>query len=149
MSTTREQADDAARRADTKATTLLSLTGVGLAGVIALSTRQDVTGAGAVLLWVSLTQVFASVVLLLLAIRPRLNRHPVPGSWLYAATVGPSTLLRAYGDDAPRVVSAADELCVVARIARAKYRRVGVAVVLLLTGLATLVLSLLATAVSA
>lgn len=145
LNTTRERIDDALRRADAKATTLLSLVGAAMAGVIALANR-DITGAGAVLLWVSLVPIFASVVLLLVAIRPRLNRDPVPGSWLYAARVGPGTLLETFGDSDS--MNTADEVCIVARIAQAKYRRIALAVVLLLAGLATLVVSLLATAVA-
>jgi hypothetical protein len=141
----REQVADELRRADTKATTLLSLVGAAMAGVIALANR-GMTGAGAVLLWASLVPIFASVVLLLVAIRPRLTRHPAPGSWLYAARVGPATLLDTYGDGDS--ISTADDVCTLARIAQAKYRRVSVAVVLLLTGLATLVVALLVTAVT-
>lgn len=143
----RDEVADALRRADAKATTLLSLVGAALAGVIALANNRDMSGAGAALLWVSLLPVFSSVVVLLVAIRPRLNRDPVPGSWLYAAQVGPSTLLETY--DTGGVTHTADEVCIVARIARAKYRRIQVAVVLLLAGLGSLVVSLLVTAVTA
>lgn len=148
LGVTREQVADELRRADAKAGTLLSLVGIALAGVVALATREGVSGVGAVLLWLSLGQVFACVVLLLVAILPRLDRHPVPGSWLYAAQVGPSTLLNAYSDDAPRAVRRADDLCVVARIARTKYRQVRAAVVLLLTGVSTVVTALMAAAVT-
>jgi hypothetical protein len=141
----RDHVLDELRRADTKATTLLSLVGAAMAGVIAL-TNGGITGTGAVLLWTSLAPIFASVVVLLTVIRPRLNRRPVPGSWLYAAHVGPATLLETYG----RVDSmlAADEVCILARITQAKYRRVALAVALLLTGLATLMVSLLTMAVT-
>lgn len=136
---------DALRRADTKATTLLSLVGAAMAGVIALANR-DITGEDAVLLWTSLVPIFTSVVLLLTAIRPRINRHPVPGSWLYAARVGPATLLETYGEADSMLT--ADEVCILARIAQAKFRRVALAVALLLVGLATLMVSLFALAVA-
>jgi hypothetical protein len=42
----------------------------------------------------------------------------------------------------------ADEVCILARITEGKYRRVALAVALLLAGLATLVVSLLAMAVA-
>ncbi len=140
-----EQVRDELRRADTKATTLLSLVGAAMAGVIALAGRE-VTGAGAVLLWVSLAPIFASVVVLLTAVRPRLRRLPVPGTWLHAAKVGPATLLETYQSD--QIMTTADDVCVLARIARAKYQRITVAVTLLLVGLTTLLVSLFATAVT-
>lgn len=140
-----EQVRDELRRADTKATTLLSLVGAAMAGVIALA-NQDVSGSGAVLLWLSLAPIFGSVVLLLATIRPRLPRHPVPGTWLFAAAVGPSTLLETCRDT--NAVTTATHVCNLARIARTKYRRVGLAVALLLTGLAVLLAALLAMAVA-
>jgi pycsar effector protein len=140
LSIARDQVLDELRRADTKATTLLSLVGAAMAGVIALA-NQHLAVVAAVLLWVSLAPIFASVVLLLLAIRPRLNRNPVPGSWLYAAHVEPDTLMAAYGDDHPTVV--AGEVCILARVARTKYLRIRTALVLLLTGLVALVVSLI------
>jgi hypothetical protein len=141
-----DQVQDALRRADTKATTLLSLVGAAMAGVIALGNR-DVSGAGAALMWLSLAPIFASVVLLT-AIRPRLNRHPIRGTWLYAAQVGPATLLETYGETDVDAVSTATHVCTLARIARGKYRRIAVAVALLLAGLVVLMVSLLAMAVA-
>jgi hypothetical protein len=145
LSAARDQVLDELRRADTKATTLLSLVGAAMAGVIALANR-DITGTGAVLLWTSLGPIFASVVLLLTVIRPRLNKRPVPGSWLYAARVGPATLLETY--DRADSMLIADEVGILARITETKYRRIIRAVALLLAGLATLMVSLLATAVT-
>jgi hypothetical protein len=144
---TGDTARDELRRADAKATTLLSLVGAAMAGVIAVSTR-DLSGAGAVLVWLALVPIFASVTLLLAAIRPRLNRHPVRGTWLYAAQVGPSTLLESYGDAEADTVSTATEVCKLARIALGKYRRIKVAVALLGVGLATFVAALLVMAVA-
>jgi hypothetical protein len=138
---------DELRRADGKATTLLSLVGAAMAGVIAVGT-QDFSGAGGVLVWLSLVPIFASVTLLLDAIRPRLNANPVRGTWLHAAQVGPATLLETYDDTAADPVSTATEVCTLSRTALAKYRRIAVAVVLVLVGLATLVLALLLTAVT-
>jgi Family of unknown function (DUF5706) len=137
------QAQDALRRADTKATTLLQFTSAALAGVIAMvvNGRLVELSAASVLLWLSLAPIFTAVTLLLFTILPKLNRDPVPGTWLYAAQVGPKTLLEAYDDTAP--VAAAAEVCNNSRIARAKYRRVTLAGRLLYSGLALLVLSLL------
>lgn len=133
------QAQDALRRADTKATTLLQLVGLALAGVIALVNNEP-AGAAATLLWLALAPILASVVLLLVTILPRLNRDPVPGSWLYAAQVGPSTLLDTYTAAAPTATAA--HLCVVAQRARRKYQFVQLAVGLLLTGLLPLIAAL-------
>jgi hypothetical protein len=141
----REQVVDELRRADTKATTLLSLVGAALAGVIALSTRA-MPSAAAVLLWSSMALIGASVAVLLAVIRPRLVRHPVPGSWLYAAQVGPETFRESFDASADGALSAA-EVCVVARLARSKFRLIGHAVTLLGCGLAVLVTSLLVAAV--
>jgi hypothetical protein len=140
-----DQVQDALRRADSKATTLLSLVGAAMAGVIALG-NGGVSGPGAVLLRLALVPIFASVVLLLVTIWPRLNRCPVSGTWLYAAQVGPATLLESYGENDP--VATASHVCTLARIARTKYRRIGQAVALLGCGLALLVVSLLVEAVA-
>lgn len=138
-------AQDALRRADDKARTLLSLVGAALAGVIALASG-DPAGASALLLWLSLAPIFTAVVLLLLTLLPRLNPDPPPGTWLYAARVGPSALLDVATDMNP--VSSATHACTVARIARAKYRRIQVAVWLLLVGVTVMVLSVVMGAVA-
>lgn len=145
LSAVHDHVRDELRRADTKATTLLSLVGAAMAGVIALSTRPA-SDPATVLLWLALAPILASIVLLLLVIRPRLNHNPVPGSWLHAAQVGASTLLESvkYG----LATSAAHEVCGLARVARRKYRRIAVAIVLLLAGLALVATSLLITAVT-
>jgi hypothetical protein len=146
----RDQAMDELRRADTKATTLLSLVGATGAGVIALSNRA-VPPVAAVLLWTAMLPIGASVVLLLAAIRPRLSQCMAPGTWLWAAQVGPATLLASSDpnidtDDAA-VTAAASEVCTVARIAQTKFRRIGHAVTLPGCGLALLAVSLLLAAV--
>lgn len=133
------QAQDALQRADTKATTLLKLVGLALAGVIAL-VNSDPTGAALTLLWLALAPILASVVLLLVTILPRLNRDPVPGTWLYAAQVGPSTLLDTYTATTP--TATATHVCVIAQRARRKYQYVQAAVGLLVAGLPLLVAAL-------
>lgn len=130
------EAQEALRRADTKAATLLQLVGLALAGVMALVSTSP-TGAAAVLLWLALAPILASVVLLLVTILPRLGRHPVPGTWLHAATVTASALPDT-STDAARV-NADTHLCRVARMARRKYRYVQAAVALLITGLVLLI----------
>jgi hypothetical protein len=138
------QVQDALRRVDSKATALLTLFGAALAGVVALAARHP-AGAGAVLLWLSLAPIGAAVTLLLLTIRPQLTPRPAPGTWLYAAQVGPATLLKTYTPDRADLMGAAEHVCELARIARTKYRRVRTAVALLLTGLLPLVTSVLIT----
>src|SRR4051794_19262186 len=86
-----DHARDELRKADTKVTTLLSLVGAALAGVVALTTRQ-VSVPATVALWTAATPIFASVLVLLSALRPRLS-NPTPGTWLDAALNGPATLL--------------------------------------------------------
>jgi hypothetical protein len=135
------------QRADAKATTLLSLVGAALAGVIALSTRT-VPVPAAVALWCSVAPILSSVLVLLSAIRPRLNTDPVAGTWLHAAQVGASALLESYQDDGESTVSAAHDVCVLARIARAKYVRIQHAVALLVVGLAALTVALVLSVVA-
>lgn len=130
---------DALRRADSKAATLLQLVGAALAGVVALVASKP-SDAAVVLLWLALVPILVSVLLLLATILPRLNRDPVPGSWLHAAQVGPGTLLDSYRHGNP--TSAAMHVCVVARMARRKYQYLQVAVLLLVVGMLLLVAAL-------
>jgi hypothetical protein len=141
------QVRDELTRADTKATTLLSLVGAALAGVIALTSR-DVTSLANVLLWLTTVPIGASVLLLLSAIHPRLNAEPAPGTWLYAATVGPATLIESYRDGEDAQMIAAHDVCVLSTIARTKYRCIQAAVYLLVTGLCVLAVALIVTAVT-
>jgi hypothetical protein len=147
LSVAHSQAREEIARADTKATTLLSLVGAALAGVVALTTRS-VPVPAAVALWCSVAPILASVLVLLSAIRPRLNAYPVVGTWLHAAQVGASALLESYQDDRESTVSAAHDVCVLARIARAKYVRIQHAVSLLVGGLAALVVALVLSVVA-
>lgn len=146
----RDQVRDELRRADSKATTLLSLVGASLAGVIALSQREA-PGATQMLLWTSGSLIFAAVLVLLNAVRPRLAGDPVPGTWLHAAKVGPATLLESCGaetavDDA--TTASATHVCRLAQIAWAKFRSIQVGVTLLGCGLCVLAVSLLVGAVA-
>jgi hypothetical protein len=142
----RDQAVDELRRADTKATTLLSLVGATLAGTIALSNRA-MPPAAAIVLWSAMAPIGVSVVFLLGSIRPHLARRAVPGTWLYAAEVGPSTLAESCGLTG-NVTATASEVCEVSRLARKKFRHIGYAVMLLGCGLAALALSLFVAAVA-
>ncbi|ASR38893.1 hypothetical protein BAY61_02430 [Prauserella marina] len=135
-----EQARDELRRADTKATTLLSLVGAALAGVIALSAQQT-SVAAIVALWLAFPPVFAAVLVLLAAIRPRLSQFPTPGTWLHAAHNGPATLLEASSHAATH--NLATHTAEIASIAVAKYRRIQRAIELLFTGLCLLSVALL------
>ncbi|HEY0638857.1 MAG TPA: Pycsar system effector family protein [Pseudonocardiaceae bacterium] len=130
----RDEVRDELRKADSKATTMLTLVGVSLAAVVALTGRSMPLTAG-VLVWVSVVPITGAVVSLLSAIRPRLGGVQ-PGTWLHAAHAGPAAFLTACHADDPR--STSEDVCQLAVIARAKYRRVHRAVVLLLAGLALL-----------
>lgn len=136
---------DELRRADTKATTLVTLVGVMFAGLIALAGRET-RAITAVLVWSAMAPVLASIVGLLHTLRARLNSDPTPGSWLYAAAVGPATLHTTLS--ARDTVAAATEICAIARLARRKYQHINVAIALVLTGLALLASALLIEAVS-
>lgn len=127
-----DQARDEIRRADTKAQILLSLVGAALAGVIALSPRAASTPA-AVALWLAAAPIFAAVLVLLSALRARLNNTPVPGTWLDAARNGPAALLHA--DVTTSATRVADDVAALGRIAVGKYGRTNTAIRLLTTGL--------------
>ncbi|SDD68484.1 Pycsar system effector family protein [Actinokineospora iranica] len=148
LAVTHEQARDELRRADAKATTLLSLVGAALAGVIALSGRS-LPIAASVTLWVSAAPILVSVLLLLSAIRPRLGpTEPAPGTWLYAAAFGPSALLKSLADENESAMSRAVHACELGVIAQAKYDRIRRAVGLLVLGLGVLVLALVLSVVA-
>jgi hypothetical protein len=65
----RHQVRDELRRADSKATTLLSLVGATLAGIIAL-TGRSLPPVATLALWTSALPIGLSVLLLLAAIHP-------------------------------------------------------------------------------
>ncbi|WP_326566923.1 hypothetical protein VSH64_34445 [Amycolatopsis rhabdoformis] len=134
-----EQARDELRRADTKITTLLSLVGAALAGVVALTTR-DVSVPATVALWFAATPIFASVLVLLAAVRPRLSQYPAPGSWLDSVYNGPAVLLEASSVVASESLAA--DASTVGAIAVRKYRQIGNAVALLVMGLCVLAVAL-------
>ncbi|GAB3479594.1 Pycsar system effector family protein [Amycolatopsis cihanbeyliensis] len=134
-----EQARDELRRADTKATTLLSLVGVALAGLIALTTRE-VSVAAIVALWAAVLPVAVAVLLLLSAVRPRLSQYPPPGTWLHAAYEGPTALLEATSEAAQAQV--AEHVCQLGSVAVEKYRRVSRAISALTCGLSVLLAAL-------
>jgi hypothetical protein len=134
-----EQARDELRRAGTKATTLLSLVGAALAGVVALTTRQ-VSPAALVALWLAAAPIFGSVLVLLSAIRPRLSQFPTPGTWLDAVFHGPAALLEASSSAATQVLAA--DVVLLGDIAVTKYHRVGRSVSLLFVGLSVLAVAL-------
>ncbi|QWF80450.1 Pycsar system effector family protein [Amycolatopsis sp. CA-230715] len=134
-----EQAQDELRRADTKATTLLGLVGVGFAGVIALTSRA-VSVPAAVAFWFAAVPVLAAVLFLLGAIRPRIGQYPPPGTWLHATYHGPAALLEA---NSPAVAEAlADHVCVLGRVAVEKYARIRRSVSLLFVGVGVLAVGL-------
>lgn len=142
---TREHAIDEARRADTKASILLTVAGAAAAGVWVVSTSAPrlpwmvlaVAGVALVLLAVA-------VVFLLCALRPRLpQRAPVPGSWVHAASVDAVTLLSSLDDTTdrsqPRVRRTAEDTCRWSALARTKLARIGAGVRLIEAALVVLV----------
>jgi hypothetical protein len=135
-----EQARDELRRADTKATTLLSVVGAVLAGVVALTTREHVSIPAMAALWAAAVPIFAAVLVLLAAVRPKLAQFPIPGTWLHATYNGPAALLEASSPAAAQALAA--DVAVLGGIAVGKYRRIGSAVTLLVIGLGVLAVSL-------
>ncbi|MFC7612346.1 hypothetical protein ACFQV2_00310 [Actinokineospora soli] len=93
LAVTRSQVGTELQRADTKATTLLSLVAAAFAGIIALTGRH-LPVAAEIALWCSGAPILAAVLLLLAAIRPRLH-DPAPQTWLWAAEHGPARLVAA------------------------------------------------------
>jgi hypothetical protein len=135
-----EQARAELGKADTKVTTLLGLVGLAFSGVVALTTRQ--TSAPAMVgLWLAAAPIFASVLVLLSAVRPRLTQFPTPGSWLDAAYNGPAALLEA--GSVPVTATLAVDTAHLGGIAVRKYRQISTAMGLLVVGLSLLAVSLL------
>jgi hypothetical protein len=139
----REQVRDELRRADSKATTLLSLVGAALAGIIAL-TGRSLPPVATVALWSSAVPIGLSVLLLLAAIRPKLNGAP-RGSWLSSLTSDPHELLKYYRTAHP--VEVVYDVQSLARIACRKFIRIRRAVNLLVLGLVVLAAALVASVV--
>lgn len=147
LTAARDQVRDELRRADAKATTLLSLVGAALAGIIALAGRPLPTPAS-VALWISAAPILASVLLLLAAIRPRLTDQPTRGSWLHAAQTGPASLLKTYTHTEESALASAHDLCDLAAIAHAKYRRIQAAMTAFVIGLGVLTAALVLSVVT-
>lgn len=133
-----EQVRDELRRTDTKATTLLSVVGVALAGVVALG-RAGMPVPALAALWLAALPIFGAVLVLLATIRPHLSQFPTPGTWLDATMHGPGVLLEA-GSYAAEV--AANDVCLLGQLAVAKHTRVKHAVNLLIVGGAALAVAL-------
>jgi hypothetical protein len=139
----RDQVRDELRRADSKATTLLSLVGATLAGIIAL-TGRSLPPVATIALWTSALPIGLSVLLLLAAIRPNLN-GAAPGSWLHTLTSEPYELLKYYKTAHP--VDVVHDVRSLARIACRKFVRIRRAVTLLVLGLVVLAVALVASVV--
>lgn len=135
------------KRADAKATTLLTLPAGAAAGVIAL-TGRPVGVPATVALWAAAMPLALSVVLLLLVLLPRDNHQPPQGSWLHAAQVGPAELLDSYTRAPESALLLAHDVCVLARLARDKFRWIRRAVLALLAGLGLLVVALVLSVVA-
>lgn len=134
-----DQVRDELRRADAKATMLLSLVSIAFAGIAALVTRQTSQPALAAY-GVAAAPILASVLVLLSAIRPRLTQFPTPGTWLDAVYNGPTALLEASSDVARETLARDVEL--MGRIAVRKFKLITAAIHLLRTGLLALVAAL-------
>jgi hypothetical protein len=139
----RDHVRDELRRADSKATTLLSLVGAALAGVVAL-TGRNLPPVATIALWASAVPIGLSVLLLLAAIRPNLN-GAAPGSWLSSLTSEPYELVKYFRTAHP--VDVVYDVQSLARIACRKFIRIRRAVNLLVLGLVVLAAALVASVV--
>lgn len=146
----RDQAQDQIARGDTKATTLLTVVGITAAFLITLATLP-LTLSAKVLVWAALVPVGTSVLLLLGVVRPRLSDEPAVGTWLWAARVGPATLLQTleHIDDATATMSAAQDVRHLAGLALGKHTTIRAAVTFLIVGVLLAATALVAWAVTA
>lgn len=140
------QVRDELRRADAKATALVSMVGAVFAGGIAL-TRSGLPPAAQVLLWLASVPIAASAVLLLATILPFLGCGE-PGSFLHAARSTPNELVELAADGESTPQRLAVTWVTVSQIARRKYRRIRASVQLLLAGIGVLLLALAVAAVA-
>lgn len=124
-------------RADTKAATLLGLAGTAVSVAVALAalgTRAALPVPTLIEAWAAVALLAASVVALLLAVRPSLPRPGAGAGWPAYAYSSPATLAATLPADAERAQMA--ELICLSRLVGAKYRRIRIAVDLLLLALA-------------
>ncbi|MBO4204801.1 Pycsar system effector family protein [Micromonospora echinofusca] len=106
-------------RVDNKATALMGFAGAGLSGGLAVLGSGRLGGAATVSAWVGIAALLLGVILLGLAMRPRLSV-----GWGFMAWAGqePAEVLQVLG--AEEAQRAAHELCTLSRSVLAKYRRV-------------------------
>lgn len=124
-------------RADTKAATLLGLAGTAVsvaAGLAALGTRAALPVPTLIGAWTAVAHLAVSVVVLLLAVRPQLPRPGAGHGWPAYAYATVASLAATVPADAERARHA--ELIRLSRLVGAKYRRIRIAVDLLLLALA-------------
>ncbi len=115
-----------ATRADQKATALLALVGVAFTAALAL-TQRALPVPALVFTWAAAIPLGYAVVRLLLCIRPRLPRDAIPGTWLHAATAGPSSLYDAVTnpvDSSDALRRSCHDAARIAAIARTKHGEV-------------------------
>ena len=124
-------------RTDSKASTLLALTGAALALLVGGLTGRPLPVSAAIAGWAAVAVVAAAVVVLALALRPSLRGTP-PGS-LLAWACGPDTVRAELADlvaDPNLVIDRqAAQVSVLAGLAVTKFRRLRLAVDLLLVAL--------------
>lgn len=128
---------DESKRADTKAGHLLGLFGVLTAGVVAVASKVTLPTAVMVVLWVSAVPLAASLVLLLLALRPCYAEAP----FARYAVWTPTLIAAEFRDIADAVVYRADRLHRQSVPIVRKYRAIRGAVHLVLLGGIGLVLA--------
>jgi hypothetical protein len=132
-------------RADAKAALLLSWAGGAFAVVAALGITgsANLPTAAMVGLWGAAALLATAVVVLLIAVRPRIPRTGGTGFIAHARmTSGPALLASLALTEADRLAEVAAEVQLLSRIAVAKYTTLRVAVDLLIAALAVLAIAL-------
>ena len=122
-------------RVDSKAGTLLALSGTALSVVLAVLARTHLPPGAVVTGWLTAALIGAAVAVLAWAIRPNLDGDY---GFVHYAQIAPAALGTEFAalDDRQRTAMLIDMLGQLSRAAYVKYRRVQVAVDLLLAGLA-------------
>ena len=127
-------------RVDAKASTLLAVAGVALSVGLAILGRTHLPLPATLTGWAATTAVGAAVALLAAAVRPHLGGNH---GFMYWADCDPDQLR---GTNPPAITP--EQLIGLARLARAKYTRVRLAVDLILAGLAGTALTAILTALA-
>ncbi|MFJ4879933.1 Pycsar system effector family protein [Streptomyces sp. NPDC088745] len=125
-------------RTDSKAAALLAAFGLPLAVLVAVVPGKEITTAATVLIGLGAAGLVAAMLVVLLAVRPRIG-GTTRGSYLHWATCTPEQLRADVAAD-----NNAEQIVKLSRIAAAKYRRLRLAIDITAGALVLLALALAA-----